>query len=86
MSRGRWSGSCSITAKRCVSLPPGLMAGARQSVRERGKSDPIDALAVARAALREGIETLPGAQLAGPSSRSGCWSSIASAWSTPAPG
>jgi transposase len=49
-----------------VRLPPRLMAGARQSVRERGKSDPIDALAIARAALREGIETLPAARLAGP--------------------
>ncbi len=29
------------------------MAGARRSTREPGKSDPIDALAVARAALRE---------------------------------
>jgi transposase len=48
-----------------VRLPPGLMAGARRSVRERGKSDPIDALAVARAALREGIDTLPAARLAG---------------------
>jgi transposase len=47
-------------------LAPQLMAGARQGVRERGKSDPIDALAVARAALREGIETLPAARLAGP--------------------
>ena len=35
-------------------------------MRERGKSDPIDALAVARAALREGLETLPTARLAGP--------------------
>jgi transposase len=49
-----------------VRLPPRLMAGARQSVRERGKSDPIDALAVARAALREGVESLPAARLAGP--------------------
>jgi transposase len=49
-----------------VRLPPSLMAGARQGVRERGKSDPIDALAVARAALREGIQTLPTARLAGP--------------------
>jgi transposase len=49
-----------------VRLAPRLMAGARQTVRERGKSDPIDALAVARAALREGIETLPTARLAGP--------------------
>jgi transposase len=35
-------------------------------VRERGKSDPIDGLAVARTALREGIENLPAARLAGP--------------------
>jgi transposase len=49
-----------------VRLPPRLMADARQGVRERGKSDPIDALAIARAALREGIETLPIARLAGP--------------------
>jgi transposase len=48
-----------------VRLPPRLMAGARHSVRQRGKSDPIDALAVARAALREGIDTLPAARLAG---------------------
>ena len=34
-------------------VPPKLMAGARRSARTYGKSDPIDALAVARAALRE---------------------------------
>lgn len=34
-------------------VPPKLMAGARASARTRGKSDPIDALAIARAALRE---------------------------------
>jgi transposase len=49
-----------------VRLPPRLMADARRGVRERGKSDPIDALAIARAALREGVETLPTARLAGP--------------------
>jgi transposase len=48
-----------------VRLPPRLMANARQGVRERGKSDPIDALAIARAALREGIDSLPTAKLAG---------------------
>ena len=48
-----------------VRLPPRLMADSRRSVRERGKSDPIDALAIARAALREGVETLPTARLAG---------------------
>lgn len=36
-----------------IRVPPKLMAGARQSARTRGKSDPIDALAIARAALRE---------------------------------
>ncbi|MFJ3656486.1 IS110 family transposase [Streptomyces nigra] len=42
-----------------------LMAGARRSARERGKSDPIDAEAVARVALRE--PDLPKACLDGPS-------------------
>ncbi len=46
-----------------VRVPPKLMAGARQSSREPGKSDPIDALAVARAALRE--PDLPTARLDG---------------------
>ncbi|GGK29101.1 hypothetical protein GCM10011583_71260 [Streptomyces camponoticapitis] len=41
----------------------GLMAGARRSARERGKSDPIDAEAVARIALGE--PRLPRASLAG---------------------
>lgn len=39
--------------QRVVLVPPKLMARARASARTRGKSDPIDALAVARAALRE---------------------------------
>jgi transposase len=47
-----------------VRVPPKLMAGARRSTREPGKSDPIDALAVARAALRE--PDLPVARLDGP--------------------
>src|SRR4030081_3195014 len=45
-------------------VPTQLMAGARKGGRERGKSDPIDALAVARAALRE--PNLPTAHLDGP--------------------
>jgi transposase len=36
-----------------VRVPPKLMAPQRRTGRARGKSDPIDALAVARAALRE---------------------------------
>lgn len=51
--------------ERAVRVPPKLMAGARRSARTRGKSDPIDALAVARAALRE--PDLPVARLDGPS-------------------
>ena len=48
-----------------VGVPPKLMAGVRRSARTRGKSDPIDALAVAGAALRE--PDLSVAQLDGPS-------------------
>ncbi|MBV9546402.1 MAG: IS110 family transposase, partial [Chloroflexi bacterium] len=50
--------------ERVLRVPPHLMAGARQSGRVAGKSDPIDALAVARVALRE--PDLPVAQLDGP--------------------
>jgi transposase len=50
--------------ERVIRVPPKLMAGARRSGREPGKSDPIDALAVARAALRE--PDLPVATLDGP--------------------
>ena len=39
--------------ERLVRVPPKLMAPERRAGRMRGKSDPIDALAVARAALRE---------------------------------
>jgi transposase len=49
--------------ERVVRVAPKLMAGQRRSARQRGKSDEIDALAVARAALREGIDTLPTAHL-----------------------
>ncbi|MFP5341651.1 MAG: IS110 family transposase [Candidatus Limnocylindria bacterium] len=52
-----------VAGERVVRVPPKLMAGARRSSREPGKSDPIDALAVARAALRE---DLPAATLDGP--------------------
>jgi transposase len=38
-----------------VFVPPRLMAGERRGGRQRGKSDPIDALAIARAALREAL-------------------------------
>ena len=50
--------------ERVVRVPPKLMAATRRSDREPGKSDPIDALAVARAAARE--PDLPVACLDGP--------------------
>jgi transposase len=50
--------------ERVVRVPPRMMGEARRAGRERGKSDAVDALAVARAALRE--VDLPVAQLAGP--------------------
>jgi transposase len=50
--------------ERLVRVPPKLMAHCRDAARTYGKSDPIDALAVARAALRE--PGLPTAQLDGP--------------------
>jgi transposase len=49
------------SGERVVRVPPKLMAGARRGSRSRGKSDAIDALAVARAALRE--PALPVARL-----------------------
>lgn len=52
-----------VAGESVVRVPPKLMAGARRSSREPGKSDPIDALAVARAALRE--PDLPVARLEG---------------------
>jgi transposase len=53
------------SGERVVRVATKLMSDARRAGRERGKSDRIDALAVARAALREGVENLPSAQLAG---------------------
>jgi transposase len=51
--------------ERVVRVAPKHMAGARRSARERGKSDAIDAFSVARAALKEGLDNLPGAHLDG---------------------
>jgi transposase len=51
--------------ERVVRVSTRLMAASRRSSRQRGKSDHIDAVSVARAALAAGIETLPTAALAG---------------------
>jgi transposase len=58
---GRLERELLARGERVLRVPPKLMAGSRRSQREFGKSDPIDALAVARAALRE--PDLPAAHL-----------------------
>ena len=52
-----------LAGERVVRVPPKMMAGTRKAARTYGKSDPIDAVAVARAALQE--TDLPVAQLSG---------------------
>src|SRR3954447_5006137 len=52
--------------ERVLRVPTRLMAEARRAGRERGKPDSIDAIAVARGGLREGLARLPAAQLEGP--------------------
>jgi transposase len=61
---GRLERSLVERGEACVRVPPKLMAQTRRSARTCGKSDPIDAAAVARAALRE--PDLPEARLDGP--------------------
>jgi len=52
--------------ERVLRVTTKLMATSRRNARDRGKSDSIDAIAVARAALREGLDALPVAQMDGP--------------------
>ena len=52
--------------ERVLRIPTHLAAKARRSARQRGKSDAIDALNVARAALQEGLGAFPAAHLDGP--------------------
>lgn len=61
---GRLERHLLVSGEAVVRVPPKLMAGARRSSRSRGKSDPIDAEAVARAAIR--LPDLPVARLEGP--------------------
>jgi transposase len=49
--------------ERVIRVPPSLTGESRKATRTPGKSDPIDARAVALAAIREGIERLPVAYL-----------------------
>jgi transposase len=56
---GRLERELLASGDRVVRVAPGLTETSRRAVRQPGKSDPIDATAIARAALREGIDTLP---------------------------
>jgi transposase len=56
---GRLERALVASGDRVVRVAPGLTESSRRAVREPGKSDPIDATAIARAALREGIDSLP---------------------------
>lgn len=61
----RFESDLLTAGERIVRVPPKMMGRYRRSARTRGKSDPIDALAVARAVLFE--PDLPEAVLDGPS-------------------
>jgi transposase len=49
--------------ERVVRVPPHRMGASRKGEREPGKSDEIDALAVARAVVKDGVEQFPIAYL-----------------------
>jgi transposase len=51
------------SGERVLRVPPKLMGVSRRGEREPGKSDQIDARAIARAVLREGIDRFPAAFL-----------------------
>src|SRR4051795_12379914 len=51
--------------ERVLRIPTHLTAKERKRARQRGKSDAIDALNVARAALQEGLDSFPAAHLDG---------------------
>ena len=71
--------------ERVLRISTNLMAETRKSSRAPGKSDGIDAVNVARAALREGPSSrFPPRSSTAPSSICGCWSITASASSVTA--
>jgi transposase len=60
---GRFEQALIAAGERVIRIPPALTSTARRAARTPGKSDPIDATAIARAALREGVESFPEAFL-----------------------
>src|SRR5665213_2030404 len=60
---GRLERALVAAGERVIRIPPAMTANSRRVQRRPGKSDPIDATAVALAALREGVERFPAAFL-----------------------
>jgi transposase len=60
---GRLEQALIAAGERVVRVPPKMMGASRRGERERGKSDQIDAQAVARAVVKDGVECFPAAYL-----------------------
>lgn len=60
---GRLEQALIAAGERVVRVPPRMMGASRRGERTPGKSDQIDALAVARAVVRDGVERFPAAYL-----------------------
>ncbi len=60
---GRLEQALIAAGERVVRVPPKMMGASRRGERERGKSDQIDAQAVARAVVKDGVERFPVAYL-----------------------
>ena len=60
---GRLEQALLAVGERVVRVPPKMMGASRRGERERGKSDPIDAQAVARAVVKDGVDRFPVAYL-----------------------
>ena len=60
---GRLEQALLAAGERVVRVAPHRMGASRRGERERGKSDQIDALAIARAVVKDGVEKFPVAYL-----------------------
>lgn len=60
---GRLERDLIAAGERVIRVSPTLMGASRRGQRQPGKSDPIDALAVARAVVRDGVQRFPVAHL-----------------------
>ncbi|MBE2320768.1 hypothetical protein DVA67_032715 [Solirubrobacter sp. CPCC 204708] len=78
---GRLELALIAAGERVVRVAPQLMGQAREAERRPGKSDEIDALAVARAVLREALSTFPRPFWMSARWRSACSPITATTWS-----